>query len=206
MAWIRLRELGQLYATNVLFDETGRPIIFGWASGFKQGRGWNGCLTLPRTMTITADGLLRQSPVDELKKLRSEHARIDAVNLNGDGHLVDGVRGDTLEILAKFELGNSASAGINLRRSDDGQRAVTIHYDGQVLNVDGTTFPFQLADDEKTLKLHIFLDKSLMEVFVNDGRECVTRAIYPGERDLGVELFGSAGTARLDAWKIRGIW
>ena len=198
-----------LYATNVLFDETGRPAIFAWASGFKQGRGWNGCLTLPRTMTLGADGRPRQSPVAELKKLRSEHFRMDDVNVNSDGHLVEGVGGDTLEIVAQLELGSAESAGINLRRSDDGTRAVTIRYDGQDLNVAGTSFGFQLAEDEPTLKLHVFLDKSLMEVFVNDGRECVTRVIYPEEGDLGIELFASGGSARLrslDVWKMRGIW
>ena len=193
----------------MLVDGTGRPVIFGWASGFKQGRGWNGCLALPRTMTLAADGQPRQSPVAELKALRSEHFRIADLDLNGGSHVVEGAGGDTLEILAELELGNSESVGIHLRRSDDGQRAVTIRYDGQNLDVDGTTFPFQLAEDEKTLKLHVFLDKSLMEVFINDGRETVTRAIYPEEQDLGIELFGSAGSARLralDVWQMRGVW
>ncbi|MCH2131970.1 MAG: glycoside hydrolase family 32 protein [Pirellulaceae bacterium] len=198
-----------LYATNVLKDETGRPVIFGWASGFKQGRGWNGCLSLPRTMTIGADGRPRQSPVRELQRLRTEHMSIDAVELNGKSHLVKEVRGDTLEILAELEPGSSQSLGIHLRRSDDGTRAVTIRYDGNTLNVDGTSFPFQLAENEERLKLHVFLDKSLMEVFINDGRECVTRVVYPEEHDLGIELFASAGSARLhslDIWQLRGIW
>ena len=198
-----------LYATNMLIDDTCRPVIFGWASGFKQGRGWNGCLSLPRTMTLGADGRPRQSPVAELKALRSEHFRIADVSLNGDSHVVQGAGGDTLEVLAELELGHSESVGIHLRRSDDGQRAVTIRYDGQNLEVAGTTFPFQLAEDEQTLKLHVFLDKSLLEVFVNDGRETVTRVIYPDARDLGIELFGSAGSARLrtlDVWQMRGVW
>ena len=123
--------------------------------------------------------------------------------------MVEGAGGDTLEILAELELGNSESVGIHLRRSDDGQRAATIRYDGQNLDVDGTTFPFQLAENEERLKLHVFLDKSLMEVFINDGRECVTRVVYPEEHDLGIELFASTGSARLhslDIWQLRGIW
>jgi beta-fructofuranosidase len=160
-------------------------------------------------MTLGADGRPRQSPAAELKTLRSGHLSIDNVNLNTDRYLAEGVGGDTLEVLAELEPGSSESVGINLRRSDDGQRAVTIRYDGQNLDVDGTTFPFQLAEDEETLKLHIFLDKSLMEVFVNDGRECVARVIYPEERDLGIEMFGSTGSAkrrRLDVWQMRGAW
>ena len=134
---------------------------------------------------------------------------IDAVELNGKSHLVKEVRGDTLEILAELEPGNSQSLGIHLRRSDDGTGAVTIRYDGNTLNVDGTSFPFQLAENEERLKLHVFLDKSLMEVFINDGRECVTRVVYPEEHDLGIELFASAGSARLhslEIWQLRGIW
>ena len=53
------------------------------------------------------------------------------------------------------------------------------------------------------LKLRIFIDRSVVEVFAN-GRQCMTQRIYPARRDsLGVALFSSGGNARctaLDAW------
>jgi sucrose-6-phosphate hydrolase SacC (GH32 family) len=64
--------------------------------------------------------------------------------------------------------------------------------------------PFELKKGE-TLKLRIFLDRSILEVFANS-RQCVTQRIYPDRADsLGVALFsrgGSATVKRLDAWKM----
>jgi sucrose-6-phosphate hydrolase SacC (GH32 family) len=48
-----------------------------------------------------------------------------------------------------------------------------------------------------------------MEVFVNGGRECVTRVIYPGQDALGIEVFadGGAATARsVEVWQLGSVW
>ena len=64
--------------------------------------------------------------------------------------------------------------------------------------------PFTLAAGEP-LSLRLFLDRSLLEVFVN-GRQCVTQRIYPTRADaLGVRLLARGGAAtvrRLDAWDL----
>jgi sucrose-6-phosphate hydrolase SacC (GH32 family) len=91
---------------------------------------------------------------------------------------------------------------------DDGTSAVTLRYDGKMLDAAGTKVPLQLDNDGKTLTLHVFLDRSVMEVFAGGGRECITRVIYPGEEDLGIEVFPQGGTARLesmDVWKMKSI-
>jgi beta-fructofuranosidase len=53
------------------------------------------------------------------------------------------------------------------------------------------------------LKLRVFVDRSVVEVFAND-RQCMTQRIYPARRDSrGVALFSHGGSARcaaLDAW------
>jgi sucrose-6-phosphate hydrolase SacC (GH32 family) len=62
--------------------------------------------------------------------------------------------------------------------------------------------PFELSPGE-SLKLRIFLDRSVLEVFAN-GRQCVTQRIYPTRSDsLGVTLFsrgGSVDVKSLDTW------
>ena len=57
--------------------------------------------------------------------------------------------------------------------------------------------------------MHIFLDKSVMEAFIDGGRECVTRVIDPREEDLGIEVFAEGGRATvlsLDVWHLASIW
>lgn len=62
--------------------------------------------------------------------------------------------------------------------------------------------PFELGSGE-LLKLRIFLDRSVLEVFAN-GRQCVTQRIYPGRDDsLGVTLFSRGGKSEvksIEAW------
>ncbi len=196
------------YASNVLYTPDGRCVIFAWVSGFRS-RGWNGCVSLPRVVTLGPDGHPRQAPAVELQKLRGKHVRLEGLTLNDQGRVLDGVRGDTLEILAKFEPGDAKSFGLDVRRSDDGKSAVTLRYDGRAVNVAGTNVPLELAEGEDTLDLHVFLDRSVMEVFINGGRRCVTRVVYPGAEDQGVRVFSQGGKTRIksiDVWQIKSIW
>ena len=59
------------------------------------------------------------------------------------------------------------------------------------------------------LKLRIFIDKSIVEVFVN-GRQCVALRVYPGRADsLGVSLLAQGQDAvleKLDAWQMKNIY
>jgi len=68
--------------------------------------------------------------------------------------------------------------------------------------------PFTLLESEKTLKLHVFIDRCAMEVFVN-GRVCLSRAIYSPAEDLGAAVWAEGGAATvksLEVWRIKPIW
>jgi len=66
---------------------------------------------------------------------------------------------------------------------------------------------FTLAENE-TLKLRIFLDASVIEIFAND-RACLTSRVYPSRPDsLGVGTLARDGKARLralDVWEMRPV-
>jgi len=70
------------------------------------------------------------------------------------------------------------------------------------------TAPVYLEDDEP-LQLRVFIDRSVVEVFVN-GKQCLAVRVYPGRDDsLGVSLRAQGSAAalkRLDAWQMRSIW
>jgi beta-fructofuranosidase len=112
-----------------------------------------------------------------------------------------------MEIMVAFEAGSAKTFGLKVRRSHEGQRAVTISCNRESLDIAGVEVPFQLAGNEEMV-LHVFLDKSVVEVFVNDGRKAVSKVIYPPGQDLGIELFATGGTAvvrSLDIWQIKPI-
>ena len=64
--------------------------------------------------------------------------------------------------------------------------------------------PLSLLPGEP-LRLQVFLDRSMLEVFAN-GRQCMTQRIYPTRSDsLGVALFSSGAHSvvkRLDVWNM----
>ena len=70
------------------------------------------------------------------------------------------------------------------------------------------TAPVYLAPNEP-LQVRVFIDRSVVEVFVN-GRQCVAARVYPGRADSsGVSLRAQGSAARLhrlDAWQMRSIW
>jgi beta-fructofuranosidase len=70
------------------------------------------------------------------------------------------------------------------------------------------TAPFTLNPGE-TVKLRVFIDKSVVEVFVN-GKQCVAMRVYPGREDSrGVSIRSQGQDAELkslDAWQMKNIY
>ncbi|MCB0109672.1 MAG: GH32 C-terminal domain-containing protein, partial [Caldilineaceae bacterium] len=199
-------DVPNFYASNILYDPNGRCILLGWIRGFPSGKGWNGCLALPRVLAIAPDGRPEQLPLPQLQQLRDHHVGYSDLQLKNQSHLIQEIAGDALEIQALFQPHNGIIT-LRVRRSTDGERAAEISYDGSSLNVVGTEVPFTLNDDEP-LKLHLFLDKSVLELFVNGGRVAVTRLIDAEDDDRGIELIVSEGQATLismDIWTMRPI-
>lgn len=62
---------------------------------------------------------------------------------------------------------------------------------------------------EENLKLHIFIDRCIVEVFVND-RLCLTSRVYPGRKDSrGISFYVNGRDAeikKLDLWQLSGIY
>jgi beta-fructofuranosidase len=106
-----------------------------------------------------------------------------------------------------FGASDATEFGINVRCSPDHQEYTRIAYDmtqsqivldyaqsslTPVVQRDVRAVPFKWADDE-SLTLHIFLDRSIIEVFVNN-QLCLTSRVYPVRDDsLGVELYAQGG-------------
>ena len=89
-------------------------------------------------------------------------------------------------------------------RTSNNGRALMATLPASERTVTAQEAPFLLAAGEP-LKLRLFLDRSLLEVYAN-GRQCVTQRIYPTRDDaVQVRLLARGGAAtvrRLDAWEL----
>jgi len=219
---------GQYYAARSMLDEKGRRILWGW---IKEGRsaaaqrdaGWAGVMSLPRVLTLGVDNTLALAPAPEVEVLRGKHHRFANLLVTpASSSLFKGVNGDSLEIAAELDPMDAQDVGLKVRCTSDGIEQTTIAYDcaSKLLKLsrghsslstdvdrgiqDG---PLDLMPSE-TVKLHIFLDGSVVEVFAN-GRVCITSRIYSSREDsLGLGLFARGGNAKLksmDIWEMRPI-
>ena len=70
------------------------------------------------------------------------------------------------------------------------------------------TAPIQLQYNEP-LKLRIFIDRSVVEIFAND-QQCLAARVYPGLRaSQGISIRAQGNEAELrsfDAWKMKNIY
>ncbi len=46
--------------------------MWGWIRDFPGGKGWNGCLTVPRVLSLAENNDLMQSAAPELQQLRRD--------------------------------------------------------------------------------------------------------------------------------------
>ena len=199
----------QFYATNLWRDDQGQTIMAGWIRGFEQPQGWNGCLSLPRVLSIGDDGRLRQQPVPELRKLRGRHAQIAPCELCHASQCLPDVNVAQCEILAQFELQGARECGLKIDLQPDHRSGLVIRYDGAMLRIGESHIPLSLMEKTDMLTLRIFIDRSVLEVFVNDGQWCFTQVIAAPIAGRGVDVFAQDGPAALkqcDIWEMQAIW
>lgn len=196
------------YASNICFNERNQCILFGWVRGWEAGRGWNGCLALPRLLTIDPQNRPRQIPVPALHSLRDEHTHIEETEVQNT-HVLATPQSDTFEMLAVIEPNTATQYGIHIRCDQNGQHGIPITYDGKTLTVAKAIIPFTFDPGEPALFLHIFHDKSVLEVFANGGRVVSTQVVMPTLENQHIALTSSGGSATLksaDIWTLKSIW
>jgi len=187
------------YAPNTMQVPDGRRLVWGWVTGFPEGHGWNGCLTVPRLLSLSRDGQLEQNPAPQLAKLRGKAVKFQ----NG---LVGICNTNTMEIQAEIDLPTAKT--FEMQIGDAGSKSlIVVSFNGTELQVMDAKAPLTLTGGRK-LNLRIFLDRSVLEVFAN-GTVCITKTIQPpaAAANLTVHVDGGSSTAKLiHAWPIKTIW
>lgn len=195
------------YAPNTMLVPDDRRLVWGWINGFPDGRGWNGCLSVPRLLGFSCDGQLLQNPAPQLEKLRGKGVDWKNVSLDPTARKFLLPATNTVEIAMEIDL-QTASRVNFLIQSGGKNSPVTLDYDGLELQVMDVKAPLTLPKGNRKLKLRIFLDRSVLEVFAN-GTLCVTKTIAPLEPGASLEIRaegGSANAKQIQAWPMKSIW
>jgi beta-fructofuranosidase len=218
------------YAPQCLDDQArDRHLVWTWVKEGRRGAaqqlaGWSGLLSLPKECSLDADGTLLVRPAPELRSLRRECRTVEGQSLNPSSqNPFSGFQGDCLELEVELSFGEPAVCEFWIRVSSDRRERTVITYDSalETLTVDGRqssldpevdhpTVSERLApDSDGVLRFRVFLDRSVLEVFVSD-LACVTQRLYPTrEGSLGLSFLvrkGSAIARRLSVWKLASVW
>lgn len=231
-------EPGGVHAPSAFPDGEGGVIaIFNMNQGMDT-EGWDRVMTLPRRLRLREDYFhnpLTIEPAGDIESLRGEHVRVGPLDIPANSEIVlDGVQGNSMEIIARFEPQTRQTLELKILRSPDGEEythilcmrdrgwrirkvrkpcVVTIDTsrsstNGEVNLRPPETAMAELSGDEP-LVLRIFIDRSVVEVFVND-RQCLATRVYPERPDsTGVSIRAQGDDARLlslDAWQMKSIY
>jgi fructan beta-fructosidase len=222
------------YATNTWNDmprSDGRRPWIGWFSNWQYANTeptvlWRGGQSVPRTLALRryADGLrLVQTPVVELQSLR--HKKFQAVNLSvtevNEKIRQAGVKGEVYELEVELEPGKADEIGIRLRKGQGAETMVGLDVEHHEVFVDRThsgevsfskDFPGRFSaklEKSTSIKLHVFVDRSSVEVFANDGERVLSNRIYPPPGSDEIELYIKGSGERvvgLTMWDLDSIW
>ena len=195
------------YAPNTMLVPDGRRLVWGWVNGFPGGRGWNGCLSLPRQLSLSRAGQLQQTPAPQLNKLRGKPVAWRDVLLDSDRKSLVLPDSNTLEIETEIDLHSATSVGLGIKNVNKAPQAL-VNFNGSELQVLDAKAPLTLPKGDRKLKLRIFIDRSVLEVFANETAG-ITKTIAPLEADVSLEIRAEGGDAkakRIQAWPMKTIW
>lgn len=206
------------YAPQTFVDHKGRRLMIGWANEWEWMRywkdwgpsyreGWCGSFSLPREVKLCKDGVLRFSPVDELKQLREQPTSTDILKLPEGRTSVqkvgDGVSFE-LDFSIDLKMTNSSSIILSLRKGNGRQLLCTFDIQHAELridrnNADGwskgiSSSPLGLSG-LRYLKVQAYSDQSSVELFVDDGTNVHSMNVFAPDSQNGVEISAKGGEA-----------
>ncbi|KIR02875.1 Sucrose-6-phosphate hydrolase [Lachnospiraceae bacterium TWA4] len=164
---------------------------------------WSGCLTLPRELSIRGRRLI-QRPISGLKQLRDTEIHLAD---HKPENLVKLPRASEIELYCR--LGDME---LDLFTKKDGSGGIHICYskESKEILVDRSrmTHRFNIEHGEVRKRqlpeglthLRIFIDRSSIEIFVNDGDAVFTSRVFPTDEE---EYFKIEGDVFIRMWSLK---
>ncbi|ONI91120.1 glycosyl hydrolase [Saccharothrix sp. ALI-22-I] len=190
-----------LYAPALLHAPDGRWLLWGWSweardTEWSRAAGWAGVLTVPREVSLTEDGRVRQQPATEVLGYRTRKL----VHATGWSSAEDpgaddlGAVGAAFDLTARLRPRSDAPCGLRLETTADGAEHLDIVIDPVadelVVDRDHASLdvralkgryripPSGARAPDGAVDLRVIVDGSIVEVFLGSG-EALTLRCYP---------------------------
>lgn len=218
-----LEVINRLLSPSVTEDKDGKicaiaiiPDEISGEAAFNQG--WSHLYSIPRVWHLSG-GKIKQSPHPALRTLRAPNSSV-IDTMVGNHQSVKIYSGhQQYEVVAQVRPNKSKQFGFVLHKNPDGSEYTKIYYDvdAKELVVDQRQsstkkgIPLRIKkgalvlDTSKPIGFHIFVDGSVVEIFINDQHALTTRIFPSKEQSNHAEIFSEGGNIQVKAeiWAIR---
>lgn len=199
------------YAPQTFKDDSGRRILYGWMGITDEAESsqptvryrWVHALTMPRVLNMK-NGRLIQTPVEEFKKLRKDKTELHDVEIKGERLQLEGISGKTAELMLNLSKHIRGMFKVDFRNE-----VSLIYYPDQKViqlqrrNVKSGMQESRTCKISSLSSLHVFMDHSSLEIFVNGGEEVFTARYFPDSDDETIFFSGDAGVS-VSLWEMGG--
>nr|WP_262898971.1 glycoside hydrolase family 32 protein [Hymenobacter piscis] len=224
-------DFGKDYFAAVTFNNApaNRRLLVGWTNDWAYARdiptgdAWRGSFAVPRELSLraTAAGLvLVQQPLAELGTLGKEAVSLKNQSLKaGAADYELPFRGESYDLELTLEPGKAQTLTLNLLQSE--AERTTLRYDvaRQLLTLDRresgrvdfhplfalTTETARVPLQNGQLRLRLLVDKSVVEVFAQDGETTLTDLVFPRQHQGRITLQAAGGPARIARLSLRDL-
>jgi fructan beta-fructosidase len=215
-------------------ESDGRRLFIGWMSNWNYATvvptaKWRSAMTIPRELSlvsINGDFYLKSKPAGELNILRKDTNSMYQKNINYSGEKeidTDNFRLAQSEIILEFDLAgsNADSLGIILENSEGERFIAGYSIPGKNVYNDRTrsgnsSFSDRFAGIARApykagekLDMHLFIDASSAEMFIDDGKLVLTSIYFPTGNFSKLRLFSKGGEVILEKAELHeltSIW
>jgi sucrose-6-phosphate hydrolase SacC (GH32 family) len=212
------------FAPESVLTPDGRRVMWAWLAtlGKTDDKMDNRTIqSLPRELSLPKDGVLRIKPLRELESLRydpivindfsiSELTKEVRPNVVPPGKSITSLNGDALEINITIDRKQADRKLFGFTLFSDGKGGglpIFFKPENATLRVGNTEAPFALSSlpAGENIKLRIFIDKYLVEVFANDRQAIVaSHEDYMNKTDFNAFTVGAPLTLKkIEIWKIK---
>jgi len=203
---------GAYYAAKTMLDRDGNRILWGWITETRPdadllAAGWAGAMSLPRVLSLNAQNELQMKVAPEVRTLRGRHSHIHTTGEIGkkipETFLIRDLAAElACEVRPRtddFSLRLQTADGTDFAAISWGKNA-----DSRQFRVNTVTAPLAGVAGSP-LKIHLFLDGSMLEVFVNDTASLTARIYQVPSSPLRLRVDGDAELKSLDLWEVTPI-
>jgi fructan beta-fructosidase len=211
-------------------ESDGRRIFIGWMSNWNYATVvpttvWRSATTVPRELSLKVEGghnFLTSKPITELGSLRNATDTCSLSNLSFTGEKEISTGRLLLmqsELLFGFNLSDKSvdSLGIILENSVNERFIIGYSILKKQFYIDRrksgnpdfskefaglSTAPYSAG---AVLKMHLLVDASSVELFVDDGRLVMTTLVFPTDKFTRLKLFSKGGTSLLNKAVFYGL-